>query len=274
MVGLLAAALGLVVGAVVGGLGGGGGVLTVPVLVYLLGQPPPDATTGSAVIVGAAALVGALARARSGDVDWRAGLGFGLAGVPTAVLGALAARAVPGDVLLLGFAALTLAAAAAVLLDARRRPAGAVPDAPGHDARTGTGTVLVATRRPPTLVRTAPWGAATGFLTGLLGVGGGFLVVPVLVVVLRLSAPRAIGTSLVVIAVNAGAALVPRLGGPEPDWAVVGPFALAAVAATLGGKLVADRLPGPTLARAFAVLIGAVGLVVGVRSAAALAGWG
>ncbi|MCO1658656.1 sulfite exporter TauE/SafE family protein [Pseudonocardia humida] len=268
MIGLLAAGLGLLVGGVIGGLGGGGGVLTVPVLVYLLGQPVPDATTGSIVIVGAAALVGGLARARSGDVDWPTGLGFGLVGIPTAVLGSLANRAVPGPVLLLGVAALTLTAAAAMLLDARRHPAGPVDEAPSGDVRTGG----VATRRARALVPIALWGAGTGFLTGLLGVGGGFLVVPVLVVVLRLTTPRAIGTSLVVIAVNAAAALAPRMGGPEPDWTVVGPFALAAVVATLAGKLVADRLPGPTLARAFAVMIGAVGLAVGVQSIFALLG--
>ena len=115
----LAALLGLVIGAVIGGVGGGGGVLTVPVLVYVLGQSAQDATTASVVIVGIAAAVGVLARVRAGGVDWRTGAVFGVVGIPAAWLGTVLNHRVSEPILMLAFAGLTLAAAAAMLLHAR-----------------------------------------------------------------------------------------------------------------------------------------------------------
>ena len=115
----LAALLGLVMGAVIGGLGGGGGVLTVPALVYLLGQSAQDATTASVVVVGITAAAGVLARARTGGVDWRTGLVFGVVGLPAAWLGTILNHRVSQPTLLLAFAGLALVAAAAMLLHAR-----------------------------------------------------------------------------------------------------------------------------------------------------------
>ena len=115
----LAALLGLVMGAVIGGLGGGGGVLTVPALVYLLGQSAQDATTASVVVVGITAAAGVLARARTGGIDWRIGLVFGVVGLPAAWLGTVVNNRVTQSTLMLAFAGLTLVAAAAMLLHAR-----------------------------------------------------------------------------------------------------------------------------------------------------------
>ena len=115
----LAALLGLVMGAVIGGLGGGGGVLTVPALVYLLGQSAQDATTASVVVVGITAAAGVLARARTGGIDWRTGLVFGVVGLPAAWLGTVLNDRVSQPTLLLAFAGLALVAAAAMLLHAR-----------------------------------------------------------------------------------------------------------------------------------------------------------
>jgi uncharacterized membrane protein YfcA len=106
----LAAVLGLVMGAVIGGLGGGGGVLTVPALVYVLGQSAQDATTASVVVVGITAAAGVLARVRTGGVDWRAGLLFGAVGIPAAWLGTVLNHRVSQATLLLAFAGLTLVA--------------------------------------------------------------------------------------------------------------------------------------------------------------------
>jgi uncharacterized protein len=258
-------------------------VLTVPTLVYLLGQSPTDATTGSLIIVGTAAVVGVVARRRG--VDWRAAASFGLVGVPAAGLGTLANRAVPQPALLLAFSALTLAAAAAMVLDSRRGPAGSGSASPADVAAaapprpptggTAPGSSPAATQERPrrrTWSGIVLWGPVVGFLTGFLGVGGGFLVVPVLVLALRMPVPRAIATSLAVIAVNAVSSLLARTGDLGLDWAVVGPFTGAAVAGTLAGKLVADRLSGPLLARAFAALVGAVGLAVGAQAVASLLG--
>lgn len=112
--------------------------------------------------------------------------------------------------------------------------------------------------------------AAVGFLTGFLGVGGGFLVVPALVVVLRMPMALAVGTSQLVIALNSVSSVVSRLGALHLDWHVVAPFTVAAVVGTFLGKRVADRLTGAALTRAFAVMLVLVGLFVGAQSVIAL----
>ncbi|MEU7815235.1 sulfite exporter TauE/SafE family protein [Pseudonocardia sp. NPDC049154] len=288
---VLAALLGLVMGAVIGGLGGGGGVLTVPALVYLLGQSAQAATTASVVIVGVTAAAGVIARARSGGVDWRTGVMFGLVGVPAAWLGTAVNHRVDQPTLMLAFAGLTLIAALAMLLDARgKRAAGpAAPDPTGAEPDTddgaaparasdgaGGGTVLAADRRSragPLLAfaaEVAGGGAAVGFLTGFLGVGGGFLVVPVLVIMLRMPMTLAIGTSLLIIALNSASSMVSRLGALHLDWRIVVPFTLAAVVGTLLGKRISDRLSGRTLGIAFAWLLVGVGLFVGIQNLLAL----
>src|SRR5512138_1073212 len=115
-----AAGLGLVIGLILGGLGGGGAILTVPALVYLLGQSPQNATTSSLIIVGATAVVGAAGHARAGNVRCRTGLIFGVTGIVTAVAGSVANRHVPAHVLLLGFAGLMVVTALGMLIQPRR----------------------------------------------------------------------------------------------------------------------------------------------------------
>lgn len=258
------AGLGLAIGLVIGALGGGGGVLTVPVLVYLLGQSAQDATTSSALIVGITAAVGALVRARAGLVRWRTGLAFGAAGVPAALLGTVVNRSVDEPVLLLAFAALTLLTAATMLVDGRRGHRAGPPPEPA-----AAGTVAARPRARTGIATTAQvvgLGLAVGFLTGFLGVGGGFLVVPALVIALRMPMNPAIDTSLMVIALNAVAALASRGSAVAVDWAVVVPFTVAAIAGTLAGRRVSDRCSAPALTRGFAVLLLAVGTFVAVRS--------
>jgi uncharacterized membrane protein YfcA len=265
MVAAATAALGLVIGAVIGGFGGGGGVLTVPALVYLLGRSAQEATAGSVVIVGVASLVGALARLRGG-IDWRTGIGFGTVGIPAALLGTALNHRVPQPVLLLAFAALTVLAATAMLLDRRGGTDAARPEPPGHGSAIGLST----RRRVTTVAKVVVCGAAVGFLTGFLGVGGGFLVVPALVIALHLPMDLAVGTSLLVIAANSAASAVSRIGATQLDWTVIAPFALAAVVGTVLGKRVAGKLSGAVLQTAFAVMLLAVGVFVGVESVAAL----
>jgi uncharacterized membrane protein YfcA len=295
----LAVLLGLGIGAVVGGLGGGGGVLTVPVLVYLLDQSAQDATTASVVIVGITAAVGVLARAREGGVDWRTGVVFGVVGIPAAWLGTMLNHQVSQPTLMLAFAGLTLLAATAMLLHAGSSPgtpAHAEQDTtPDHDrsrgrvdddppcaraSTTGVGgrsVAKVADRRGnragavvATAVKVALGGSAVGFLTGFLGVGGGFLVVPVLVIMLRMPMTIAIGTSLLIITLNSVSSMASRIAVADFDWRIVVPFTLAGVVGTFVGKRVADRLSGRALGIAFAWLLVAVGLFVGIQSLLAL----
>jgi uncharacterized protein len=266
---LAAAVLGLAVGAVVGGFGGGGGVLTVPALVYVLGQSAQDATTGSVIIVGVTAVAGVLARLRGG-VDWRTGIAFGVVGIPAAAFGTLVNRHSSGPVLLLAFAALTLVAAVALLLDARMDHAEPAADRSGAAAATAVRVRQARRTALGTAVKMLVCGVAVGFLTGFLGVGGGFLVVPALVIVLRMPIASAVGTSLLIIVMNAAASFASRVGELHLDWRVIAPFTVAAVVATFVGKRVADRLSGAVLARAFAVLLMLVGLFVATESLLAL----
>jgi uncharacterized membrane protein YfcA len=265
---LVAAVLGIVVGTVIGGFGGGGGVLTVPALVYVLGQSAHDATTGGVLIVGVTALVGAVARIRERGVEWRTGIAFGAVGIPAAYLGTLLNRHVGQPVLLIAFACLTLLAAAAMLWRGQERP----EDEPEPDGGAGTAVATLHATVTARAVKIVVCGVATGFLTGFLGVGGGFLVVPALVLVLRMPMSLAIGTSLFIIVLNAASSMLSRTTDLHLDWMVIAPFTGAAIVASLVAKRVACRLSGATLSRAFAVVLGVVGLFVGVQSVAALIG--
>jgi uncharacterized protein len=265
---VVAAVLGILVGAVTGGLGGGGGVLTVPALVFVLGMNAHDATTGSVLIVGATALVGAIVRIRERGVEWRTGAAFGAVGIPAAYCGTLLNRQVDQPVLLIAFACLTLLVAAAMLW---RGPEG--EDDPSDPAGAAGATVAVrhgtATAQA---VKVVGCGLAVGFLTGFLGVGGGFVVVPALVLVLRMPMHLAVGTSLFVITLNAVSSVLSRGSDLHLDWVVVGPFAVAAIVASLVAKRVAGRLSGVTLGRAFAAMLTLVGLFVAAQSVVAIIG--
>ncbi|MGA5169242.1 MULTISPECIES: sulfite exporter TauE/SafE family protein [Streptomyces] len=235
---VLALIAGAVVGLALGALGGGGSILAVPALIYLLGFSPAAATTASLLIVTATSATALYAHARAGDVRWKAGTLFAAAGVlPAAAAGAAAAR-LPQPALTAAFAAVAALAAVRML-----RPRGAAVRA-GHAERPA---------------RAVGAGAGLGALTGLLGVGGGFLAVPALVTVLGLEMRAAVGTSLLVISVNSLASLVTR--GPTAtglDWAVVAPFLATAILGAWDGKRLAGKVSGPVLRRTFAIALLAV----------------
>lgn len=282
----LAAALvlGIVIGVSLGALGGGGSILTVPALVYVLDEPARAATTGSLVIVGVTAMAGALGHARSGNVRWRSGGLFALVGVAASVAGTALNRLVAPDVLLLAFSALMLVAAFAML---RRAAKAAVPlepalVAPTRAAATGPGhpggLAPDAEQSPdsdprwnPELnlsvgLKIAVAGSVVGFLTGFLGVGGGFIIVPALVMALDFPMSIAVGTSLLVIALNSVAALAARAGSESFHWAVIVPFTVAAIAGSVAGRRIAGRVSGASLGRAFAGLLIAVAVYVAIRT--------
>ncbi|MEV7595926.1 sulfite exporter TauE/SafE family protein [Kitasatospora sp. NPDC089797] len=239
---LLALGAGAVVGLALGGLGGGGSMLAVPALVYLLGFSPALATTASLVIVAATSLTGLLAHARAGRVRWRTGALFAAAGLPAAAAGGALSARLPGALLTGAFAVLAALAAWRML----------VPRKADQQDRAAAG---------PT--RSAAAGAGLGAVTGLLGVGGGFLAVPALVSVLAFTMAEAVGTSLLVITANSLAALLPRLGATGSiDWAVAAPFTGAAILGAWDGKRLADKLSGRTLQRAFAVALFGVALLM------------
>ncbi|MEV5753914.1 sulfite exporter TauE/SafE family protein [Actinoallomurus sp. NPDC052308] len=247
---ILALAAGGVVGLALGGLGGGGSMLAVPALIYLLGFDPARATTAGLLIVAVTSLTGLVTHARAGRVRWRTGTLFAAAGLPAAAAaGALSAR-VPGALLTVTFALLAAVAAWRMLASAA-----------GTASRTGTvqraGVDPQAGAARPD--KAAAAGAGLGAVTGLLGVGGGFLAVPALVSVLAFPMAEAVGTSLLVISANSLAALIPRLSGTGAiTWAVVGPFTGAAVLAAWQGERWAKRLSARTVQKIFAIALLAV----------------
>lgn len=235
---IVAVGLGLLVGAFLGLLGGGGSILAVPALVYGLGQPVAQAVPTSLVVVGIAAAVGAVPRMRAGNVRWGVAGVFGGAGVATSFAGAWLNHRLPDDVVLIGFAVLMTVVGLRML--------------------SGRGTTNVAVRDHITGGRwlaVVATGAGVGFLTGLFGVGGGFVIVPALVLVLGLPISAAIGTSLVVIVITAGAAFTAHVGEADLNIAVVGAFTAGAVIAALAGGRLARHLDDQRLRRWFAALV-------------------
>lgn len=259
---VLAVAVGVAIGITLGALGGGGSILTVPALVYLLGQDAHSATTASLVIVGATALAGSVAHFRGGQVRVAEGLVFGAIGVAGSVLGSWLSSGLSSSVLLTGFSVVMLGAAAAMTLRTRR-PVPAVAGAVKVTPAAVPGLTR-AQRHPAALVATA---SAVGLLTGFFGVGGGFVVVPALVLVMGYDMAAAVGTSLLVIAVNSGAAFVTRLGSSvHVDWALVGVLALGAAAASVLGARLARVIAPRLMTRAFAALLVVVALYTMARS--------
>lgn len=291
---LLASPLGFLVGLSLGALGGGGSIIAVPVLVYAAGQDPRSATTTSLFLVGMASLVGLVAHWRAGRVRVGVGIAFGLLGIGGSFVGSMINQRLDPNVLLLGFAALVCVAAwrmlthcptctrvgeEQALATSTGKPASdtltppAVTSGPG--SRSGSVAVVAAPARTAVGLRTAVTvlaaGTAVGFLTGLFGVGGGFVIVPALALALALPMPEAIGTSLLVIAINSAFALATRLATSSIDWSVSLPFTLAAMAGVLSGSKISDRLDAERSLRWFAGLLIAVAAYTAIRAGMSLA---
>ena len=265
----LALVAGALIGLSLGALGGGGSILAVPVLVYVLGQSPAQATTGSLVVVGVTSLIGAVTAYRAGNVLLARGAGFGTVALGGAVVGAKASAHVPEPVLLACFAGLMLVVAAVMMLRRSRGDDGV--------SRRGELDDPIITFSPtfacqcPRAVKVVVTGTVVGLLTGFLGVGGGFLVVPALLLALALPMEYAAGTSLVVITMTSAMALAVRAGvGIAPDWwLVVVLTAASAVGALVGAKL-ARRTDTRRLQRAFTVLVLGVAVYTAASALSAL----
>ncbi|MFE6739110.1 TSUP family transporter [Streptomyces tubercidicus] len=348
LIALAALPCGLLIGVLLGALGGGGSVLAVPVLVYLLGQSPHEASAGALVVVTVGAVTGLLCHGRAGRVRWAAGAAFGALGTAGSYLGSRWSAAVDPAALMAAFAGLLLVVAAMLVsrawrerraaVDARslgdpagsaplrdpaggtplrdpmestpvRDPAGSAPlrDSPEAVPLRGPGEPLVsgevrdplvskespetppsqdaadpaashepadtvplrdtagpapaapgagaARRMPLRPARFAVTASAVGLLTGFFGVGGGFVVVPALTLVLGLEMPVAVGTSLLVILINSLTALATRAGTGGLDWPLLAGFAACAALGSHLGNRLTTRLRPHVLATAFACLV-------------------
>ena len=230
----LAAAIGLSLGL----LGGGGAILTVPVLVYVLGYAAKPAIAMSLVVVGITSLIGATLHWRLGNVRVGMALTFGLFAMIGAFAGAKLSVLLSGGVQLVLLALVMTAAAASMLRHS------------GHD------TEQSGSWRPALFV---PVALGIGLLTGLVGIGGGFLVVPALVLLARVPMRQAVGTSLLVIAMNTASGLVGYLGTVALDWNVLAGFTAMAVVGALAGTALVAHVPQAALKRGFAILLLLVG---------------
>lgn len=244
---LLAAIIGLTLGT----LGGGGSILTVPAFVYLLGIEPKAAIAMSLIVVGAAALAGAASHWRSGNVRLRTAISFGLIAMIGAYAGARLAAFIPAAVQLAVLGIVLLAAAASMLRPVTARLTGA--------ERPQGSTVS------PRLLAVA---LAVGVLTGIVGVGGGFLIVPALVLLGNVPMKEAIGTSLLVIGLNSAAGFAGYIGTVPIDWSFVAAFTAVAVAGILAGSHVVRFIRADHLKRAFAILLILIGAFVLFQSRA------
>jgi uncharacterized membrane protein YfcA len=267
---ILAVPLGLLIGLSLGALGAGGSILTVPALVYVLGQDPRTATTSSLLIVGATSLIALVPHARAGRVRFGQGLLFGILGTAGSIAGSTLSSTVPPAVLLTAFAALMLLVATLMLRRSLRAPryGGEAPELAAEPMLT----LRPLTCACPRVVKVVVTATAVGLLTGFFGVGGGFALVPALVLALGYPMPVAVGTSLLVIAINSATALAARIssGSDHLDWALIGIFTAAAIAGSLVGGRISARANPRHLTLAFALLLVAVALYTAARTLPAL----
>lgn len=232
--------LGFIIGLMLGFLGGGGSILTVPALVYLVGQSPQAAVSTSLIIVGSNAAVGALIRNRHGRItqarllNWRVALIFGGVGMLTAYWGADFSQNLSSSTLMILFALLMLVVGSYMLF-------------------TRNGQQIESIARG--WLVTVASGAGVGLLTGFLGVGGGFLIVPALVMLVGLPIHQAVGTSLVIIAMNSLAGLLGHLTGTLPDLQLIAVFVSTGIIGVLAGTRLGHVIKAEHLRATFAVMI-------------------
>ncbi len=240
----IALILAVLIGVSLGALGSGGSIVTVPVLVYVAGIPPKTAVAMSLVIVGATSLAAGFFHHRRGNFHNKAAIVFCGAGIVGAFFGSMLTHLISSRALMLAFAALMLVVGSLML-----RPRNIL----GEPRRFHVGRGLIV-------------GLLVGVLTGFLGVGGGFLIVPALVFTSGLDTKEAIGTSLAIIAFNSASGLIGQLRYVHVDWVTTLEFLASSLAGMGLGVAVASRLPEPALRRAFAGALLAIGAVIGWKS--------
>ncbi|PWU45731.1 hypothetical protein DLE60_20185 [Micromonospora globispora] len=235
--------LAVLIGVSLGLLGGGGSILAVPLLVYVAGLPAKEAIATSLLVVGATSAVGVLPHARAGRVRWRTGLIFGFAGMTGAYAGGRLAEFIPAGFLLTGFAVMMLATAIAMIRGRRSAEGKPVP----HELP---------------VFRVIIDGVVVGLVTGLVGAGGGFLVVPALALLGGLPMPVAVGTSLVVIAMKSFAGLAGYLSSVHINWGLAAAVTAAAIVGSFAGGRLAGRIPADLLRKAFGWFVVVMGVFV------------
>ncbi|MEU4160417.1 sulfite exporter TauE/SafE family protein [Actinoplanes sp. NPDC026670] len=250
---IAAIGFGSLIGVLLGLLGGGGSILAVPALVYGAGLTLAAAVPTSLLVVGISSATALVPRLRAGLVRWRIAGIVGGTGAAAAFAGAAVNRLLDPRLVLAGFAALMAVAGWRMLSGTNDS---------GGDCALPSGGVNWRGCLPKSVAA----GLGVGFLTGLFGVGGGFLIIPALVLLLGLSMPAAVATSLVIIVVNSAAGFAAHAGDTTLDYRITTAFTLAAVTGSLAAGRIAGRLPTGRLHRAFAWLVFAVAALVAIQA--------
>ncbi|HEY8754326.1 MAG TPA: sulfite exporter TauE/SafE family protein [Arthrobacter sp.] len=240
---IAALSLGLVVGLVLGVVGGGGSIIAVPALVYGVGMSPAEAIPTSLLVVGISSLAALIPRLREG-INWPVVLIVGAAGIPAAWGGAAVGRLLDPNVLMLAFAVIMVIAGIRMLMRTKET-----------DGSCSIGPTRAFRSCAPKAVGV---GLLVGFLTGLLGVGGGFLITPALTLFLGLRMKQAVGSSLAVIVINSAAGFGAHAAGFTIEWPTVLSFAVPAILGSLLAARLAHRLQDKHIRVSFAMLIFAV----------------
>jgi uncharacterized membrane protein YfcA len=240
---IAALALGLFVGVVLGVVGGGGSIIAVPALVYGVGMGPAEAIPTSLLVVGVSSLAALIPRLREG-INWPVVLLVGAAGIPAAWGGTAIGRLLDPNILMLAFAAIMVIAGIRMLTRTH-----------GTEGSCSTGPTRAFRTCAPKAVGV---GLLLGFLTGLLGVGGGFLITPALTLFLGLRMKQAIGSSLAIIVINSAAGFGAHAAGFTIAWPTALAFAIPAILGSLFAARLARRLNDKHVRISFAVLIFAV----------------
>ena len=251
---ILGFALAALIGLSLGLLGGGGSTLTVPVFVYVLGFAPKDAIAMSLPVVGVTSLVGAASHWRAGNVRIRTALLFGVVAMAGSYLAARFVAPLMSGALQLALLAVVMLAAAVSMF----RSAGQAPRAEG------------AASRPIALPLLGAVALFVGAMTGIVGIGGGFLIVPALVLLARVPMKEAVGTSLLVIALNTASGYVGYAGRTTMAWGFLAGFTLIAIAGILAGARLVRYVSQAQLKRAFAVFLIFIGAFVLIENRHAL----
>lgn len=240
------AAIGTVIGILLGLLGGGGSILTVPVLVYLVGMTAKHAIFVSLIVVGITSSIAVIGHARKKHVCWKIGLAFGFAGMAGAYFGGRLTKHIPDALLLVLFALVMVGAAFAMLRNKPAKTEQRLPDEASCLSNLPAPAVLID-------------GFVVGMITGLVGVGGGFLLVPALNNLAGLPIHAAIGTSLLIIVLQCSAALMGHASHFTPDWLLTGFFTGFTVFGSLIGSRLSGKISGAFLKQGFGVFVLAVG---------------